>query len=157
MLQVPGGAGTAPGLGGVGAAGVELHHALPGGDRAIVLPLPGEGGALVVQRARVPGVEAEHPGKGLERLGGIARANDALLLDVRTPDEFAGGHIPGAVNLPIDTLRDRLATLDRGKPIVAYCQVGQRGYLATRILGQAGFDVANLSGGYATFCQYGVP
>jgi rhodanese-related sulfurtransferase len=80
-----------------------------------------------------------------------------VLLDVRTSAEFAAGHIPGTVNVPIDTLRDRMPSLDRAKPIIAYCQVGQRGYLATRILSQVGFDAANLSGGYETFRQYGVP
>jgi NADPH-dependent 2,4-dienoyl-CoA reductase/sulfur reductase-like enzyme/rhodanese-related sulfurtransferase len=76
-----------------------------------------------------------------------------VVLDVRTADEFAGGHIPGAVNVPLDQLRESLGKLDRQRPIIAYCQVGQRGYLATRILTQAGFDAANLSGGYVTYCH----
>jgi NADPH-dependent 2,4-dienoyl-CoA reductase/sulfur reductase-like enzyme/rhodanese-related sulfurtransferase len=74
-----------------------------------------------------------------------------FLLDVRTPDEFRNGHIPGAVNIPIDELRDRLTELPTDRAIVAYCQVGMRGYLATRILMQKGFEVANLSGGYKTY------
>jgi rhodanese-related sulfurtransferase len=72
-------------------------------------------------------------------------------LDVRTSAEFVGGHIPGAVNIPVDDLRTRLADLPTGTPIVSYCQVGQRGYLATRILMQAGFTVSNLGGGYKTY------
>jgi rhodanese-related sulfurtransferase len=76
-----------------------------------------------------------------------------VVLDVRAPAEFECGHVPGAVNVPLDELRDRLDEIDRGKPIIAYCQVGQRGYLATRILQQAGYDAANLSGGYTTYCQ----
>ncbi|MGD9634257.1 MAG: FAD-dependent oxidoreductase [Pirellulales bacterium] len=80
-------------------------------------------------------------------------AAGAKLLDVRTPAEFERGHIPAATNLPVDTLRDHLSELDRGQPIIAYCQVGQRGYIATRILSQAGFNAANLSGGYTTYCQ----
>ena len=62
-----------------------------------------------------------------------------FLVDVRTPQEFAPGHIPGAVNIPVDDLRSRLAELPRDREIAVYCQVGQRGYLATRILLQAGF------------------
>jgi NADPH-dependent 2,4-dienoyl-CoA reductase/sulfur reductase-like enzyme/rhodanese-related sulfurtransferase len=76
-----------------------------------------------------------------------------FVLDVRTPAEFECGHVPDAVNIPLDELRDRLGELDRGKRGIAYCQVGQRGYLATRILRQAGYDAANLSGGYMTYCQ----
>lgn len=71
-----------------------------------------------------------------------------FLLDVRTQTEYEAGHLPGAVNLPVDELRDKLDQLPRSRSIVAYCQVGQRGYLALRILIQNGFDVRNLSGGY---------
>ena len=73
-----------------------------------------------------------------------------LLLDVRTPKEFAEGHLPGAVNIPVDDLRGRLGELPRDRRILAYCQVGMRGYIATRILLQKGFDVANLGGGSKT-------
>jgi NADPH-dependent 2,4-dienoyl-CoA reductase/sulfur reductase-like enzyme/rhodanese-related sulfurtransferase len=83
-----------------------------------------------------------------------AEARGATVLDVRTPAEFAGGHLPSAVNIPLDELRERTGELDAGKAIVAYCQVGLRGYLATRILMQAGRDVANLSGGYTSWCQW---
>jgi hypothetical protein len=57
------------------------------------------------------------------------------------------------VNIPLDELRERLREVDHGRRIIAYCHVGQRGYFATRILSQAGYDVANLSGGYVTYCQ----
>jgi NADPH-dependent 2,4-dienoyl-CoA reductase/sulfur reductase-like enzyme/rhodanese-related sulfurtransferase len=74
-----------------------------------------------------------------------------LLVDVRTSDEFDAAHIPGAINVPIDALRARMDELPRDRPIYTYCQVGERGYLATRILQQAGFNVANLSGGFVTY------
>lgn len=74
-----------------------------------------------------------------------------LVVDVRTPTEFADGHLPGAINIPVDDLRERLQELPTDRPIVTYCQVGQRGYLAQRILKQRGYDVANLSGGYKTW------
>jgi rhodanese-related sulfurtransferase len=77
--------------------------------------------------------------------------NDDFLLDVRTPAEFTAGHIPGAVNVQVDELRGRLGELPRDRAIAAYCQVGQRGYLATRVLLQAGFRAANVGGGYATY------
>lgn len=81
-------------------------------------------------------------------------AGTEFLLDVRTPKEYSDGHIPGAINIPVDELRNRLSELPRDRKITAYCQVGQRGYLATRLLLAAGFDVVNLSGGYRTYLLY---
>lgn len=78
----------------------------------------------------------------------------AFLLDVREPAEVAGGTIPGAVNIPLGDLRDRLGELPQDRPIVAFCKVGQRGYFAERILAQRGYDVCNLSGGYTTWLAY---
>ncbi len=78
-------------------------------------------------------------------------AERSFLLDVRTPKEFAAGHIPGAVNIPVDELRSRLAELPGDQPIAIYCQVGQRGYVATRILRQRGIAAVNLGGGYKTY------
>ena len=74
-----------------------------------------------------------------------------MFLDVRTAQEFAAWHLPGAVNIPVDELRSRMHELSRDRNIAAYCQVGQRGYLATRILLQAGFSAANIGGGYKTY------
>ncbi len=73
----------------------------------------------------------------------------ALLLDVRTNEEFEAGTIPGAVNIPLDSLREELNRLPKGRGIYLFCQIGLRGYLAARILLQNGFvNVRNLSGGY---------
>jgi len=69
------------------------------------------------------------------------------VVDVRGADEFARGHLPGAINIPVDELRGRLGDVPPGR-IAVNCQVGMRGYLATRILLAAGRDVVNLSGGY---------
>jgi NADPH-dependent 2,4-dienoyl-CoA reductase/sulfur reductase-like enzyme/peroxiredoxin family protein/rhodanese-related sulfurtransferase/TusA-related sulfurtransferase len=74
-----------------------------------------------------------------------------LLVDVRTGMEHAAGSIPGSINIPVDELRERLAELDREKEILVYCQVGLRGYTASRILQQLGYRVRNLSGGYKTW------
>ena len=76
----------------------------------------------------------------------------SVLLDVRTAEEFALGHIEGAINISNIELRKRLHEVPRGKNLVVYCGVGIRGYLAERILRQNGFDdVANLSGGFKTY------
>jgi rhodanese-related sulfurtransferase len=73
------------------------------------------------------------------------------LIDVRTPEEFAAGHFPGAVNIPVDDLRTQLDRVPSDQQIAVYCQVGQRGYLATRILRQRGFNAVNIGGGYKTY------
>jgi rhodanese-related sulfurtransferase len=79
---------------------------------------------------------------------------DALLLDVREPDEFARGHVPGAVNLPLPQLRTRWRELPREREIWIGCGVGQRAYFATRFLLQHGYRARNLSGGWATYQAY---
>lgn len=77
---------------------------------------------------------------------------DSIILDVRKPDEWEEGMIKGAINIPLDELRNRLDELDRNKMILIYCQVGLRGYLAYRLLKLNGFSqVKNLSGGYKTY------
>ena len=76
------------------------------------------------------------------------KANDALLIDVRTKEEFSRGHIPGAINHNVDELRALLPTLDPTRKYIIYCQVGLRGYLANKILSNHGFDTVNLQGGY---------
>jgi NADPH-dependent 2,4-dienoyl-CoA reductase/sulfur reductase-like enzyme/rhodanese-related sulfurtransferase len=77
--------------------------------------------------------------------------NGYLLLDVRQPDEFREGHIPGASNIPLPELRGRLGELPREKEIRLYCGVGQRAYYASRVLAQHGFRVKNFPGGYRTY------
>jgi NADPH-dependent 2,4-dienoyl-CoA reductase/sulfur reductase-like enzyme/rhodanese-related sulfurtransferase len=82
--------------------------------------------------------------------------DEGLLVDVRRHDEFKAGHIPGAINLPVDDLRKRLGELPRDKDIYIYCEAGLRGYLAQRIMRQHGIErVRNLSGGYILWnaCQ----
>ncbi len=75
----------------------------------------------------------------------------ALLLDVREADEFAAGHDPNAINLPLSELRARYAELPKDREIWLCCAVGQRAYYATRFLSQHGYRCANLSGGYTTY------
>ncbi|MEG1586216.1 MAG: FAD-dependent oxidoreductase [Bacteroidales bacterium] len=75
-----------------------------------------------------------------------------VLLDVRTRDEYELGAISGAVNIPLDELRNRLSELPADKEILIYCAIGLRGYIASRILMQNRFNaVRNLSGGYKTY------
>jgi NADPH-dependent 2,4-dienoyl-CoA reductase/sulfur reductase-like enzyme/rhodanese-related sulfurtransferase len=73
-----------------------------------------------------------------------------ILMDVRTAEEHSGGAIPGSINVPIDSLRDRLDTLST-TPIVVYCEVGQRGHTATALMHELGLKARNLDGGYQTW------
>jgi NADPH-dependent 2,4-dienoyl-CoA reductase/sulfur reductase-like enzyme/rhodanese-related sulfurtransferase len=79
----------------------------------------------------------------------LASTAPPIVLDVRTPAEWAEGHLEGAAHIPVDALRSRLGELQRDKRIVVYCRVGFRGHLALRILKESGFgDVANVTGGW---------
>lgn len=78
------------------------------------------------------------------------QAQGDTLLDVRTPAEFAAGAIEGAINVPLDELRERFSEIPKGK-IVVYCQVGQRGHTATVFLRERGVNAVNLDGGYKTW------
>lgn len=73
------------------------------------------------------------------------------LIDTRTRGEYRLGHIDGFINIPVDSLRERMNEIDKSKPVYIVCQVGLRGYLACRILSGYGYDCYNLSGGYALY------
>ena len=81
-----------------------------------------------------------------------ADKSQVTLVDVRTPDEYALGTIPGAINIPLDNLRERLADIPDNRPVYLFCGVGLRGYLASNILKSKGYpDVRNLIGGLKTY------
>ncbi|MFM9115610.1 MAG: FAD-dependent oxidoreductase [Planctomycetota bacterium] len=94
-------------------------------------------------------LRGDHPQIAVDELPTLAAGTS--LVDVRMPSEFLAGSIPGAINIPVDDLRDRLHELPVDRPLVVYCQVGMRGYLSTRILMQHGYQVRNLSGGYRSY------
>ena len=72
---------------------------------------------------------------------------NSLLLDVRNANELAVDHVPGALNIPLSKLRERLGELPRDREIQVICASGQRAYYATRLLQQEGFKVRNVAGG----------
>lgn len=77
---------------------------------------------------------------------------DTVVIDIRTQEEFEMGHIEGAINIPVDDIRSKQDKIPQGKKLIVYCVVGQRGYVAARILTQLGFsEVYNLSGGYKNY------
>ena len=92
-------------------------------------------------------LEGDMPLGDWRRLG----TGEQLVVDVREPDEFAAGHVPGAINLPLSQLRRWYGELPRDRTLAVYCQVGQRGYYAVRFLLQHAYRAANLSGGWTTY------
>lgn len=70
--------------------------------------------------------------------------NGALLLDVRTPEEFNAGHIPGARNIPVQELQSRLGELEKWRSVVVYCRSGARSATAKALLTKAGHEVLDI-------------
>jgi glyoxylase-like metal-dependent hydrolase (beta-lactamase superfamily II)/rhodanese-related sulfurtransferase len=87
-----------------------------------------------------------------------ARAPDAVLLDVREPEEYAYGHVPGAVNLPQADLASRLDEVPRDRPVLTICQAGMRSLRAAQFLKQVGFErVMSVRGGTGAWRAEGRP
>jgi rhodanese-related sulfurtransferase len=85
---------------------------------------------------------------------------DVVVLDVRTSEEFAAGHVPGSVNVPHDQVESRLAELAgaKDKDVVLYCRSGRRAQMAADVLAQAGFRrLSHLEGDYPGWSAAGLP
>ena len=83
---------------------------------------------------------------------------DALVLDVRTPAEFAAGHLPGAVNIDVESsdFADRVSGLDEGESTLVYCQTGNRSGVATDKMVDLGFtELSELEGGIEAWAAAG--
>ena len=95
-------------------------------------PAAGAGAAVAAEPEKVN--TKISPG---EYQGKFAAGSDHILLDVRTPEEFASGHIPGAVNISVESLAQRLSEVPQDKPVVVYCRSGSRSNQAAQILDRA--------------------
>ena len=84
----------------------------------------------------------------LEDMDKISKDKSAVLLDVRTVDEFSRGHIDGFKNIPVDELRERINEVEKEKTVYLICQSGLRSYIASRILEGNGYETYNFSGGF---------
>ena len=82
-----------------------------------------------------------------------------MYLDVRSPEEFAEGHVQGAINIPVDEMEARWQELEpyRDRPIVVYCRSGRRSARAIEILAQHGFTQLENGGGFESLTASGVP
>jgi rhodanese-related sulfurtransferase len=90
-----------------------------------------------------------------ENLNDGDESNDPVVLSVRSPEHYAIGHIPGAINIPWTQLGDpeQLAKLPPDQPIVAYCYTGHTGQVATTLLNVLGYDVTNLKFGMMSWSK----
>jgi rhodanese-related sulfurtransferase len=90
--------------------------------------------------------QSDFPEITVDELGAL-REKGVFVLDVRQPDEYRDGHVPGAVLVPLDQLGGRLAEVPREEPVYVICRTGSRSALATRALVGAGYDATNVAGG----------
>ena len=81
----------------------------------------------------------------------------AYLLDVREPEEWAAGHAPGAVHIPLGELGARYTELDTGRPLFVVCRSGHRSGYAAQALAGAGWDASNVSDGMIGWQAAGLP
>ena len=88
-----------------------------------------------------------------EDIPALQQRQDVTLLDTRTEAEYARGHAAGFINIPVDSLRERIGELERSKPGYVMCHSGVRSYIATRILAGKGFDAYNFTGGYSFYAM----
>lgn len=86
-----------------------------------------------------------------------AAAHDHVFLDVREPYEWEAGHVEGSVHIPIGQIQRRLDELERDRPIVVVCQIGQRSALVADFLRSQGYDAHNLEGGLERWSIEGLP
>lgn len=79
-------------------------------------------------------------------------------VDVRTPDEYGGGHAARSRNIPLDTLQANLDTLEKNEPVYVICETGGRSQKAAQLIAAAGFNnVLNVAGGTVAWRQAGLP
>jgi rhodanese-related sulfurtransferase len=103
-------------------------------------------------------VQSEIKQVSVEQARTAVKGGNAQFIDVRTTEEYAGGHAPKAVNLPLDALETELSKLDKDKPVYVICQTGRRSQKGAEILNKAGFkDIYNIQGGTSAWTSAGFP
>ena len=101
-------------------------------------------------------IPAQAPEIGIDQLAGAVRGG-AAVIDVREPHEYAAGHLPGAVLIPMGRLPGRIAELDRRAPVYVVCASGNRSATMTGFLRAAGFDAYPVAGGTGEWARSGRP
>jgi rhodanese-related sulfurtransferase len=87
----------------------------------------------------------------------LAAEDGAVVVDVREPDEYVHGHVPGAVSMPLGTVPARHPELPRDQPVYLVCAVGARSMQAAMYLSRLGYDVRNVAGGTSDWISAGLP
>ncbi|MCD9185001.1 MAG: rhodanese-like domain-containing protein [Pyrinomonadaceae bacterium] len=94
----------------------------------------------------------------VQETGEAVKKENVQFIDVRTPEEYAGGHAPKAANHPLDKIETELAKLDKNKPVYVICQTGRRSQKAAETLQKAGFrEIYNVKGGTSEWISAGLP
>jgi rhodanese-related sulfurtransferase len=86
-----------------------------------------------------------------------AQSDGAIVVDVREPGEYVGGHVPGATLVPMGQLTSRLHELPKGMPIYLICASGNRSLAMTNFLMRAGYDAYSVAGGTGAWARAGHP
>lgn len=92
-----------------------------------------------------------------DRVADLAARGEAQLVDVRTADEYAAGHVTGARHIPFEELTARVAELDRSRPLVLYCRSGERSQAATQAFSASGWEARSMAGGLLEWAERGHP
>ena len=127
-------------------AKVELSYAPPFGSAKDPINMIG----YISENLKNKLVEQFH----IEDIESLKKDKNNLFIDVRSEDEYQSGHIDGAINIPLDELRNHLNEIDKNKMLCINCQSALRSYIACRILSQYGFKCKHLSGGYRIYSNY---
>jgi rhodanese-related sulfurtransferase len=91
-----------------------------------------------------------------ERVAELARSGEAQIVDVRTTAEHAAGHVPAARHVPLDALAAEAGSLDRDRPVVFYCRVGERSGMAAEAFRASGWEAHNMAGGLVAWAEAGL-
>ncbi|KAM5346627.1 hypothetical protein ACJ41O_009632 [Fusarium nematophilum] len=127
---------------------LELAYAPPYGAAKDAINMAGFVGGNVL-RGDVKLVHAADLAQDLSKL------EEFQVVDVRSPEEYGKGHIKGAINIPLGSLRGRVGEVRQGVPTLVHCQSGYRAYVACRILEQNGVEAYNLDGGFKSVLDGG--
>lgn len=121
-----------------------------------LVALAGCGGAQPAQQAAVADVSSLPVDINAQTVDSLRNRDDVVILDVREDYEYAEGHIPGAMLLPLGQIPNRLAEIPKDKTVIAVCRSGNRSNQATQFLRQQGFDnVHNMTGGMNSWSSAG--